>query len=658
LVSREPEIDSAELARLEVDRDVDHVERVQARNRAHAALFGDSMMSGQRPIRVDRYELISKAGAGGLGTVWKAYDPKLDREVAIKLLRRDQLGAGQRARRQLMAEAATMARLTHPNVVRVYDVGEAQVDFGPGSSENEPQLYVAMEFVDGQTLRRWQHERQRSVAELLAVYSQAAAGLLAAHEAKLVHGDFKPDNVLIDGRGRVLVTDFAVTRNIVRERVEYELSTLEAPTESERNNRVRESIAAVLIGTPAYMSPEQLDGEVPDARSDQFGFCVALWEAVTGERPFTGRTFAALREAIAGGPPPFPAGVRPPRLRNVLARGMAENPANRYADLQALLDDLAQLERSKTRRWITIVSASVVAGLGLVVVVPQLLAVEPSVAPVAEDQRCTDEAQRAGAEQWSDTQREALRSHWATLASVDPQALARVEAALSSWHERWLAASQRACEDPEGELHQLRTACLDRNLRSFGVLVGLLSSADAAALANVGEVLGSLPELEACDDPTQAARLAAEPLFDDPGQREALADARESLERAEYLHLLREHDEALALIEPILGLTESLGWDAGRARGLFLRGSARIALGQAETGEDDLFEATVAARRAGRPDLEAEALIDLAALALDNAAYEDSKRWLELAAAAVETADDEALRAKLAVVREALQQRQ
>src|SRR5690606_16934811 len=156
---------------------------------------------------------------------------------------------------------------------------------------------------------------------------------------------------------------FAVTRNIVRERVEYELSTLESPTESERNNRVRESIAAVLIGTPAYMSPEQLDGEVPDARSDQFGFCVALWEAVTGERPFAGRTFAALREGISAGPPPFPAGVRPARLRNVLARGLAENPAERYPDLQALLDDIAQLERSKPRRAAALAGVSVLVGL-------------------------------------------------------------------------------------------------------------------------------------------------------------------------------------------------------------------------------------------------------------------------------------------------------
>src|SRR5690606_12952844 len=163
------------------------------------------------PIRVDRYELMGKAGSGGLGTVWKAYDPKLDREVAIKLLRPDKLRAGQRARAQLMAEAAVMARLTHPNVVRVYDIGEARVELG--TSKPDSQLYGAMELVDGQPLRRWQRQQQRSLDELLEVYSQAAAGLLAAHEAQLVHGDFKPDNVLIDQRGRVLVTDFAVTRN-------------------------------------------------------------------------------------------------------------------------------------------------------------------------------------------------------------------------------------------------------------------------------------------------------------------------------------------------------------------------------------------------------------------------------------------------------------
>jgi hypothetical protein len=273
-----------------------------------------------------------------------------------------------------------------------------------------------------------------------------------------------------------------------------------------------------------------------------------------------------------------------------------------------------------------------------------------------------DEAQQAGGEQWSDTHREALRSHWVGLTSS--QALERVEFELTRWHERWIAASQSACDEQRagaiaGELYQLRRTCLDRDLQSFGVLVALLSNAQAEALGHVGAALGSLPVSETCSDPTQAQRVAAaEPSFEDPEQRDALTDARESLERAEYLYLLHELDDALALIEPILGLTESLGWDAGQARGLLLRGSARLALGHAETAENDLFEASLVARRAGRFDIEAKALISLARKALDAAAYEDSKRWLDLAAAAVESAHDPALKAELAVVREALQQAQ
>ncbi|HLT39481.1 MAG TPA: serine/threonine-protein kinase [Enhygromyxa sp.] len=640
-MSGEP-IESADLAELGSDRIVDPVERVQARKRAHAALFGDSTVSGPHPIRVDRYELMGKAGSGGLGTVWKAYDPKLDREVAIKLLRPDKLRAGQRARAQLMAEAAVMARLTHPNVVRVYDIGEARVELG--TSEPDSQLYVAMEFVDGQTLRRWQRQQQRSLDELLEVYSQAAAGLLAAHEAQLVHGDFKPDNVLIDQRGRVLVTDFAVTRNMVRERVEYELSTLQSPTESERNNRVRESIAAVMIGTPAYMSPEQLDGEVPDARSDQFGFCVALWEAVTGERPFPGRTFAALREAIAAGPPPFPASVRPTRLRSVLVRGLAEDPRDRYPDLQALLDELRRPEQTRPR-GLAIAGASLLAVLGGLLVVPQLLAVEPERAPepepepvvIADQQSCADQAERTIAEVWTPAQIEALRRHWQDVA-VAASASAQAEARLDAWHRSWLAASQNACEAHRAqtlgdESYQLLEVCLARSLQSYAVLLGLLATADHDALTHINSGLAALPVLDSCSDPQHAAQITAKPSFADPEQAQALLDAGESLVRAEYLVLLHELDDALSLVEPLLGVSESLGWDAGRARALSLRGSVRVVQGDLEAGENDLSEATVAARRAGRPDIEANALIERGFVRLDRGDAREALADFQAAAA-------------------------
>ncbi|MFO7561316.1 MAG: serine/threonine-protein kinase [Enhygromyxa sp.] len=644
-MSDEPPLESAELAELGSDRSVDPVERVQARKRAHAALFGDSTVSGPHPVCVDRYELIGKAGSGGLGTVWKAHDPKLDREVAIKLLHADKLRAGQRARAQLMAEAALMARLTHPNVVRVYDIGEAVVELG--SSQSESQLYVAMEFVDGQTLRKWQRERPRSVTELLEVYSQAAAGLLAAHEAKLVHGDFKPDNVLIDQRGRVLVTDFAVTRNMVRERIEYELSTLQSPSDSERNNRVRESIAAVLIGTPAYMAPEQLDGEIPDARSDQFGFCVALWEALTGERPFSGRSFAALREAIIEGPPPFPRGVGSTRLRHVLARGLAEDPKDRYPDLQALLAELHQPEPAKTRRWAAIAGASLLAGIGVVVVVPQLLAVPPASEreqplAAAADSSCADEADRASARIWSPKQVEALRRRFSSGSGEAVSTVEALEARLDQWQRSWVAASRSACEahqagELDGEHYHLRMACLDHQLRRLGVLVDLLRTLGAEASTHVDELLASLPAVEVCDDPSFAAQLVAEPSFDDPQRRQAFTDARESLERAEYLYLLHEYDDALSLSEPIISLSKSLGWEVGRARGHCLRGFARTALGQLDAGEIDLFEAAAAARRASRPDIEVRALTERGFVRLERERPSEALADFRTAAATAET---------------------
>ncbi len=230
---------------------------------------------------IGRFLVGGVLGQGGMGVVMRARDPELGRDVAIKLLQPGQRGlAGLRLGR----EAQAMAKLSHPNVVNVYDVGE-----------HDGAMYIAMELVEGSTLRAWRQAATRTWREVLAMYVAAGRGLAAAHAAGLVHRDFKPDNVLVGADGRPRVTDFGLVAADGRavESGDTRGAALDA------NLTVQGSV----LGTPAYMAPEQWRGETVDPRTDQFAFCVALWEALHGERPFEGETTAVVRQAILDGAP-------------------------------------------------------------------------------------------------------------------------------------------------------------------------------------------------------------------------------------------------------------------------------------------------------------------------------------------------------------------
>jgi hypothetical protein len=252
-----------------------------------------------RGTNLGRYVLLDPVGRGGMGVVYAAFDPELDRKVAIKLVRPGVVDGGlAEARAQLLREAQAIARLSHPNLVTVYDVGM----FGS-------EVFFAMEYVKGETLRRAQQSGLGGLHHTLGLYLAAGEGLAAAHRAGIVHGDFKPENVLVGEDGRVRVTDFGLAR-----------------AAQEQSTR--------LAGTPVYMAPEQWRGHPADVRSDQYGFCLALLEAVDGRRP-------AEVEDASPVQPPRPVDVRarhlPPRLAPVLARGLTPDPAQRWPSMDALL---------------------------------------------------------------------------------------------------------------------------------------------------------------------------------------------------------------------------------------------------------------------------------------------------------------------------------
>jgi Tol biopolymer transport system component/predicted Ser/Thr protein kinase len=276
--------------------------------------------------QLGHYLLLEEIGRGGMGVVYAAQDSKLGRKVAIKMLRSE---GDAKLQHRLIREAKAMAKLAHPSVVSVHDIGE-----------HDGAAFIVMEYVEGQTLRRWLAEVPRSVTEILATFMAAGRGLAAIHEAGLIHRDFKPDNLMIRDSGQVLVMDLGIARDGSKA-----LTSATLPDGSDdTSSSVDLTRDGALMGSPAYMAAEQFSAAEVTPKTDQFSFCVALWEALYGERPFAGENMAALIDAVTTGR--MRAAKRsdvPAALRSVLERGLQVEPQRRFESMTALL---AALERA------------------------------------------------------------------------------------------------------------------------------------------------------------------------------------------------------------------------------------------------------------------------------------------------------------------------
>ncbi|MEZ4369234.1 MAG: serine/threonine-protein kinase [Polyangiaceae bacterium] len=289
--------------------------RLDTRTTAHAA--GEEL---------GRYRLLEELGRGAFGVVWRAHDLRLDRDVALKLLRGSNV-----LPEHLEEEARAMARLAHPHVATVFDVG--RLDSG--------EAFLAMELLEGDTLRQWL-AKAPPATEVLARLSEVARGLEAAHRAGLVHRDLKPENILFDSAGHAKITDFGLA-----------LGALPPSDDAPIDLSHSMVLPGKLIGTPGYMAPEQLRGETVAAASDQFALCVVLFEALAGAKPFPATTLDELRERLKSPPDSMPANVAP-HVESALRRGLAIDPAERFASLSELLSALESPPERTSRVYLAV----------------------------------------------------------------------------------------------------------------------------------------------------------------------------------------------------------------------------------------------------------------------------------------------------------------
>jgi eukaryotic-like serine/threonine-protein kinase len=483
--------------------------------------------------KLGRFSVLNKLGAGGMGIVYAAYDPELDRRVAIKLLGYDD-ARSRDANLRLLREAQAMARLSHPNVVSVYDVGEL----------DDRTVFLAMELVDGQSLDAWVKAAPRTWYELRDVLIHAGRGLGAAHRAGLVHRDFKPGNVLIDADGRARVTDFGIARLEDADVTDDGDAPATGSLSGVTPLAIDLTRTGTAVGTPAYMAPEQHRGQPVDARADQFAFCVTAWEAVWGARPFAGKG-AELLAAIGKGAPKPPRDVRdvPPGLAAHLRRGLADAPASRWPSMDELLVRLADDPGARRRRRVAIAaSLAVVAAL---VGVSTFLAARP------DDDAC-GAGDRELAATWNPAARSASEAAFrATDSPLAADHWQRVSAKIDAFATAWTAGRRDACQQhvdhvQSDDLYDRRIACLGRERARLAAFVDLMKTADATLVRESVMVAAALPRPADCAD--TEALLANRAPPSDAQVREAVTAIGAGVERVNTLRTIGRYKEALELL--------------------------------------------------------------------------------------------------------------
>ncbi|MEM7153353.1 MAG: serine/threonine-protein kinase [Myxococcota bacterium] len=586
---------------------------------------GEAAMGLDPGVReLGRYVVLEAIGAGGMGVVVRAYDPKLQREVAIKQLRADALDA--RASDRMVREAQVMAQLAHPNVVTVHDVEVL-----------ESTVLLVMELVEGRTLRRWLSEEQPALPRVLEAFVQAGRGLVVAHDADLVHRDFKPDNVLVGRDGRVRVTDFGLARALREPSEPRPAATRQrSSTDSHASLRVPMTVEGTVVGTPLYMAPEQHFEEDADARADQFSFCVALWEALVGSRPYPASDDRILAQAKLTGPPKWTGDAAVPKeVVDAIERGLAPRPEDRWPSMLPLL---AVLDRDRTRNRTRGVAMAAVG-----------VAAVATMSAVYGWQDSRPELCRGAREHlvgvWDEPRREAVaESFRASGVQYAEAAASQVRRRLDPYADTWVQMHTEACEatsvrgEQSAEVLDLRMACLSGARVRLDAVAEVLSDADAGVVERAVALAESVPPLARC---AELSRLQA--AVDPPEslqQQQRVEQARRTLARAAAQHDVGRHREALAMVDDIE--PDALAYPPLAIEAAAAKGRGLLALGRYDDAERVLSESYPLAIGWPRHPASARSLGLLAFVVGARQMREDESRWLATAAVAMaETLDDD-----------------
>ncbi|MCH9681218.1 MAG: serine/threonine-protein kinase [Deltaproteobacteria bacterium] len=536
--------------------------------------------------RIGRYEVIERLGSGGMGAVFLARDHDLDRPVALKILHADM---ADKYRARLFAEARTMARFTHPHVVSVFDVGE-----------HDGRIFLAMEPVDGGTMRQWLAERQPSWTQIVEAYCKAARGLYAAHQAGVIHRDLKPDNILVGSDGEVKVTDFGMARvqEPLRDRIAMSIGPQSVDSFSQED--LQRGMLGKLGGTPAYMAPEAIRGHAGGRRADQFSFCVALYEGLCGERPFVADSVPALFTKIfTGSRQPRPHVTLPAAVWAVLDRGLQVDATRRFASMAQLEAALERCTRPATRRRpgsLLAVGTTGAVALGAVVV---------GVLAWGNAQGSECEGLGAGATVWGASARTRVRA--AIEAPSDP-AWSRIDAALERWDRQWQQARSMTCAELDAQSSRTSLPCLDAQRRDVVALIELFAEPDATIIEHAVEAVTQLPRPTSCrDDPHPPSMPSTHAADGAP----SFVATRQKLAHIRALRRVGRHAQALSLAQAQQPVVRALD-DASLLAAMSLELAALLLLDDQTAEAERIYtEAFVAATAHDNPRAAAEATLGL-----------------------------------------------
>ncbi|MDC0672280.1 serine/threonine-protein kinase [Nannocystis radixulma] len=541
-----------------------------------------------RATIVGRLVVLDVLGAGGMGVVYAAYDPELDRKVAIKFLHAQESGADARAR--ILREAQAMARLQHENLIAVYDVGTFR-----------DSVFIAMELSEGTTLEAWLRERPRTWREIVDAFVSAGRGLVAAHEGGILHLDFKPGNVLIRRDGQIKVTDFGLARATPRG----------GPTEDTGPTQ--------LAGTPRYMAPEQRAGGPVDERTDQYAFCVALYEALYGEHP---------RARGPARPMPAARGRSPAGLRGVVTRGLHDDPARRHASLRELLQRLRHVPERRRMAWVATLGVTAVAAAALAFTMTD----QPDL--------CRRPVEKF-ASIWGPTTQQELRAAFLrTGVPYAGDAWKQVSADLDQYRDRWLDMHKETCKathvsgEQSAELLDLRMQCLDARLDELVQLVRVLAAPDAGVVEQAARATAALGQLAECAD--TAALRAPVPAPRGLQGRQRVAEIRALLAKAKALRGIARYNEGLDVADTAVQRARELDHRPVLAEALYWQGSLRAQAGDYAGAEAAFVEGSREALAGHHLQFTARTLVELVGvLGSVQSHHERAAEWSAWARAAI-----------------------